>query len=298
MITSPLADKPLLGIRVVCHAVYVPAPVAASRLQALGARITRVEPPAGDPLAQWSPDWYAALRAGQRLLRLDIKATRQRATFDHLLARADLLLTALRPAALERLGLTWEELHRRFPSLSHVAITGYAAPDGDEPGHDLTYQARAGLATPPHLPRTLFADLAGAERAVSAALALLLARARGGGTGHATVSLAESVDAFAAPLRHGLTGPGAVLGGAHPGYDFYRASDGWLAVAALEPHFWAALLHGLALHEKSGRADVARALATESAAHWVAWARQRGIPVVIASAGEPSIPAEHRLPAL
>lgn len=114
-----------------------------------------------------------------------------------------------------------------------------------------------------------------------------------GGTGHATVSLAESVDAFAAPLRHGLTGLNSVLGGAHPGYDFYRASDGWLGVAALEPHFWAALLHGLALHEGSGGADVATKLATESAAHWAAWARERGLPIVIASADERSIPADH-----
>src|SRR5215212_9507314 len=107
-VTPPL---PLSGSRIVCVAVYVPAPAAARRLASLGADVTRVEPPQGDPLATWSAAWYDALRAGQRLVRLDLKQSAGRMALGELLAGADLLLTALRPEALERLGLEWPRLH-------------------------------------------------------------------------------------------------------------------------------------------------------------------------------------------
>src|SRR3954468_3289168 len=96
---------PLHGIRVLTLAVNVPGPVAAARLAALGADVTKVEPPSGDPLARGCPDWYAELTPGQRIVRLDLKEARERAMLDDLLAEADLLLTATRRAALDRLNL-------------------------------------------------------------------------------------------------------------------------------------------------------------------------------------------------
>ena len=181
--------EPLDNIRVLTLAVNLPGPLAVSRLRQLGAAVVKVEPPEGDALAQACPDWYRELHEGLQVTRLNLKDAEDRARLDAWLGRADLLLTASRPAALRRLGLSWEELHSRYPRLCQVALVGYPAPLEDVPGHDLTYQARAGLLTPPHLPRACVADLAGAQEAVSAALALLLARERGQGGGHATVSL-------------------------------------------------------------------------------------------------------------
>lgn len=214
---------PLWGVRVVTPAVNVPGPVAAARLCELGASVTKVEPPGGDPLEAVSPAWYHELSAGQEVVRLDLKQTEDRAALDDLLGRADVLLTASRPAALNRLGLAWPGLHERFPRLAWVAIVGHAAPHADASGHDLTYVASVGLLDPPRLPRTLLADLAGAERAVSAALALLYARERGQDAGYAEVSLAEAARSFAEPLRHGLTRPGGLLNGGLPAYNVYRA---------------------------------------------------------------------------
>lgn len=268
---------PLIGLRVACLAVYVPAPAAARRLAALGAEVTRVEPLAGDPLAQWSPGWYDELRAGQRVLRLDVRSPRGRQVFDRILERADLLLTALRPSSLKRLGLSWTSLQAQFPRLSQVAIVGHASPDSDAPGHDLTYQAETGLITPPAMPVTLLADLAGAERAVSEALALLLARERGFGAGYAEVSLAETAREFAEPRRHGITAPDGVLGGAHAGYRLYQTSDGWVAVGALEPHFLEKLVQKLGL---SPTADLGPAFLAQSTEHWQRWAKERGLPLV------------------
>ena len=164
---APGDVRPLGGIQAVSLALNVPGPAAAARLRRLGAAVAKVEPPGGDPLASGCPAWYEELCAGQEVVRLDLKDAAGRAALDGLLEEADVLLTSNRPAALNRLGLSWPDLHVRFPRLVQVAIVGHAAPHQDVPGHDLTYLASVGLLTPPQMPRTLLADLAGAERAVS-----------------------------------------------------------------------------------------------------------------------------------
>jgi len=269
---------PLRGVRVVTLAVNVPGPVAAARLHALGASVTKVEPPGGDPLEAVSLAWYHELRAGQEVVRLDLKQPEDRAALDDLLGRADLLLTASRPAALDRLGLAWPGLHARFPRLAWVAIVGHAAPHADASGHDLTYAASVGLLDPPRLPRTLLADLAGAEQAVSAALALLYARERGQDADYAEAPLAEAARSFAPPLRHGLTQPGGPLNGGLPAYNVYRASEGWIAVAALEPHFRERLQRELELERLDAEA-LRHAFRRHSAAYWEAWGLERDLPV-------------------
>jgi alpha-methylacyl-CoA racemase len=264
----------LAGFHVLNLGINVPGAAAGARLRELGARVTKLEPPGGDPLAAAAPAWYAALTAGQEVAEVDLRAARP----DELLERTDLLLTSMRPAALERLRLGWDVLHARFPRLVHVAIVGHPPPDEGRPGHDLTYAAVHGLLSPPALPRTLVADLGGAERAVSAALALLLARERTGEGERADVALAEAAEAFARPLRHGLTDEDGILGGGYPLYGLYRARDGWIALAALEPRFARRLLEELELDEPDARA-LARAFAARTAAAWEAWAAERDLPL-------------------
>lgn len=271
--------RPLEGVRMVSLAVNIPGPVAAARLRALGASVAKVEPPGGDPLRLAVPEWYAELAEGQEVLALDLKEADGRATLERLLTDADLLLTSSRPAALARLGLGSAALHARHPGLSQVAITGYPPPEADQPGHDLTYQAGLGLVEPPALPRALLADLAAAERAVSAALALLLARRREPAGRIAYVAISAAAEAFAEPLRRGLTVPGGILGGGDPGYGLYRAREGWIAVAALEPHFRVRLADALGV-DAADRAALERAFASRSADEWERWAAERDLPVV------------------
>lgn len=263
-------------MRVVTLAVNVPGPAAAARLREFGAAVTKIEPSGGDPLARFSPAWYDSLASGQEVRSLDLKYPEGREELDASLAEADLLLTSSRPRSLGRLGLSWDWLHAAYPQLSQVAIVGHPAPRQDEPGHDLTYLAGWGLLSPPDLPRTLLADLAGAERAASAALGLLLGRERGLGGGYAEVALSEVAASFAGPLVHGLTSPGGVLGGGLPGYGLYRASDGWIAVAALEEHFLQKLLSELGLEEAEA---LEAAFGERSAAWWERWAAERGLPI-------------------
>jgi alpha-methylacyl-CoA racemase len=270
--------QPLDGLNVVSLAVNVPGPTTAARLVALGAAVTKVEPPRGDPLATQHPAWYDELRAGQEVLALDLKQPADRARLDELLEVADLLLTSSRPAALGRLGVAWPELHARFPRLCQVAIVGYPAPDQGLPGHDLTYAAAQGLVVPPELPRTLVADLGGAELATTAAVGLLLARERSGEAGYAEIALSDAASAFVAPLRHGATTPGGSLGGGSPSYALYPAAEGWLAVAALEPHFQQRLAEQLGLDELT-RDGLMTAFRARSAEAWETWGLERDLPL-------------------
>jgi alpha-methylacyl-CoA racemase len=274
----PANALPLTGICVLTLATNVPGPLAASRLLGLGASVTKIEPPTGDMLAEAVPSWYAALHTGVDVQRLDLKTAGGQTALAARLPDADLLITAQRPAALARLGLAWETLHNHYPNLCQVAIVGYPAPETERAGHDLTYQAAFGLLHPPDLPRALLADFAGAERTVAAALTLLLARLRGQGSGYAQVALSEAAAAFAAPLQYGVTAPGGWLGGGHPGYGLYRAQDGWIAVAALEPHFAQRLAAALDLPALSRPALEAR-FPTQTVAAWLAWAAERDLPL-------------------
>jgi len=269
----------LAGLHVVSMALNLPGPVACARLRDMGARVTKVEPVAGDPFEAWCAPWYTRLHREMDVRRIDLKSAPGAAEIDALLAHADLFVAAQRPAALARLGLDAETLAKRHPRLCVLSITGHPPPEDGIAGHDLTYLAAQGLVTPPALPATLFADMAGAERVVSTALALVHARDRDGAGSAATVPLAEAASFLAQPLAEGLTRPGGVLGGGLPAYHLYEARDGWIAVAALEPHFAKRLAEALAIDPLTRPALAAR-FAADTAAHWESWARNLDLPLV------------------
>lgn len=226
--------QPLNGVRVVSLAINLPGPLAAARLAELGAAVTKVEPPSGDPLAAAAPDWYAQLVQGQSVVSLDVKTDRTK--LDELLTDADLLITSMRPSALERLGLTTPQ--ETFPQLSLIEIVGHDGALAETPGHDLNYQAVHGTLSPPLMPKVPIADMLGAERAVSTALAALVARGTSGTGRPYRVVLEEAAARAGDAVRFGLMGDDAVLGGAFPGYGIYGSADGFVALGAIEPHFF------------------------------------------------------------
>ena len=275
---DPRALAPLSGLQIVSLAVNLPGPVTAARLRDLGAVVVKIEPPDGDPLARGCAAWYQSLHENVSTIQLDLKEAADRARLDEFLGQSDLLLTSSRPAALDRLGLSWEPLHAQFPRLCHVAIVGHGHPDENKPGHDLTYQASLGLVDPPNLPRALLADLGGAEEAVTSAISLLLARERGYGAQTAQVSLAEAAARHALPLQYGLTSNAGLLGGGWPGYNLYQAAQGWVAVAALEPHFAERLIRELGIASLSSE-QLSLAFRKAPADEWETWAKTRDLPV-------------------
>jgi len=118
----------LAGIRVVTTALNLPGPAACARLRDLGAVVTKIEPPSGDPMEAFNSSWYRRLHGGIEVRRLDLKQDAGREALAALLEATDILVTAQRASALARLGLDAPSLAQRFPRLCHVAITGHAPP--------------------------------------------------------------------------------------------------------------------------------------------------------------------------
>jgi len=259
------------GIRAVTTAQNVPGPLAAARLRQAGAAVTKIEPPSGDPFVRLSPAWHAEMHVGIPIANLDLKTAEGQARLAVLLGAADLLLTSQRPSALARVSLDPDTLRARFPRLRVLRIVGTVR-DPEQPGHDLTYQAQAGLLGD-GMPRTLAADVMTSERAFAGMLALL--RLPGGSV--MDVGLVESLDPLMAPLRHGLTAPGGTLGGGAPRYGVYGTKLGRIAVAALEPHFERELYRHLELPLDS---DPSSCFLERTAAEWEQWAREWGLPIV------------------
>lgn len=280
MTTPP--HLPLDDVTIVSLAVNLPGPIAAARLSAAGARVTTVLPPSGDPLQAVAPEWFEDLHAGQQVVTADLKSAEGQARVRELLADADVLLTASRASALQRLGLDLPALAADYPRLSHVAIVGHPADEADAPGHDLTYQAQAGTVRPPQLPPTLMADLGGAERAVAEALIAVHHRDRTGAGVHREVALSQVAVDFAEPARRGLTAPGGVLGGGFAGYNVFASADGHVAVAALEPHFMTKLAQVLGVELENRK--VAAVFATEPGSHWARLADEHDLPLVVVAA--------------
>jgi alpha-methylacyl-CoA racemase len=262
--------RPLAGIRIVSIALNLPGPLTLARLTAEGATGIKVEPPDGDPMAGFSPAWYDALHQGVQVRRLDLKSPRGQAALHRLLGKADLLVASQRPAALARLGLDRAAMARAHPSMRWLNIVGELG-DPERPGHDLTYQAGVGLVGR-DMPRTLLADLFGAERAVIAALLLL----RQPAPAYAQVGLKDALDTAAMPARVGLTLPFGLLGGALPTYNVYETRRGRVAVAALEPHFRERLYAALGLPDGQALDGV---MLTKTAAQWQRWAERLDLPL-------------------
>ncbi|MGE9808407.1 CoA transferase [Janibacter sp. G1551] len=268
---------PLEGLTAVSIAINLPGPAAMARLVGWGARGITVLPPTGDPMQHFSPDYFDELHVGQELVTADLKTPEGQARLHELLDEADLLVTSSRPSALARLGLDEESLATRHPRLSRVAIIGHAGDEADVPGHDLTYQASAGLLPDAGLPRTLVADLAGAERAAAAGLAAVIGAARDGRGHYVEVALADAAYSVARPLHHGLTAPGSLLGGGLPGYGVYATADGRIALGALEPHLLAATTSALGV--EASEAAFEATFASQPTSHWLELGAQHGLPI-------------------
>ena len=243
------APTVLKGVRVLSLALNLPGPAALMRCRQMGATCVKLEPPSGDPMGHYNKAAYAQLHAGVKVLTADLKTTAGQEILQRELSRTDVLLTSFRPSAMEKLGLGWATLHAAYPSLCQVAIVGAPGARAQEPGHDLTYLAANGLVPGMELPATLYADMSGSLMASEAVLkAALLQGERYAGSGQThprgvlfEVALSDAAASLALPRLWGLTQPAGSVGGAHAGYRVYPCKNGRVAVAALEPHFAAAL---------------------------------------------------------
>jgi itaconate CoA-transferase len=249
-------QAPLDGLLVVTLEQAVAAPFATRQLADLGARVIKIERPgrgdfardydsaAGDGMSSW----FIWLNRGKQSVVLDLKSDGGRRALDALIARADVFVCNLAPAAIGRLGLAAERLAARHPTLIACQLSGYGenGPYAGRKAYDLLVQAEAGVlavtgtADEPAKAGISVADIAGGMYAYSGILAALLQRGRTGRGGTVTVSLfAALAEWMSHPLQLArLTGePPARTGSRHATivpYGGYQTSDGREVLIAVQ----------------------------------------------------------------
>jgi alpha-methylacyl-CoA racemase len=256
---------PLHGFRIVEMGGIGPAPFAGALLGDLGAdvlRIDRVPRPGVEPDLPARFDFY---NRNKRSVALDLKQPQAVATVLQLVARADALIEGFRPSVMERLGLGPDACHAANPRLIYARMTGWGqqGPMSQEAGHDINYLALTGALhclgqadRPPPPPLNLVADLGGGALYLVVGLLAATMEARQSGKGQTIdVAMIDGVthlmSAFQALRQQGSwterRADNIVDGGA-PFYGSYATRDGkFIAVGAIEPHFYANLLDVMGL---------------------------------------------------
>lgn len=270
------ADGPLAGLRFVEMAGLGPAPFASMVLADLGAEGIRVESPRpglllGDPLRD-------VTRRGRASVVVDVRREEGRELVLDLVGRADLLIEGFRPGVMERLGLAPDACWERQPALVYGRMTGWGqdGPWARSAGHDLDYIALAGVlahiarrGAAPTPPINLVGDYGGGAMLLLVGMLAALWESQRSGRGQVVDAAMVDGAALLMSIIHGMAAQGMwtdeaganLLDSGAPFYDVYRTSDDrWLAVACLEPAFYAEWLRLAGLDEAMlpSQFDVAR----------------------------------------
>ena len=253
---------PLAGIRVVELAGLGPAPHAAMVLADLGADVVCVERATGSAAFAVESD---LLQRGRRIVRLDLKSQAGRDEVLRLVEESDVLIEGMRPGVTERLGLGPDDCLARNPRLVYARMTGWGqtGPRAGEVGHDINYLSLTGALhaigptdREPPVPLNLIADMGGGSMLVLVGILSALVERNSSGLGQVVDAAMVDGVALLSQLVLGLRSLGLwtdarhdnLLDGGAPFYSTYTCADGeYVAVGAIEPRFYEALLSGLEL---------------------------------------------------
>ncbi len=290
---------PLSGIRVIEVGVMLAGPYATMLLADLGAEVIKVEPPGGEISRQVSDSYFASLNRNKRSVCLDLGTDAGRAELGALVADSHALLVNMKPSAIKKLGLTYDNLRRYNEKIVCVALTGYGLHGGDDPAFDYVIQAATGVAAmtgdpdaPPTLPGYSAADN---STGLTAALGLLAKIVSGQG-GQVDVCLRDvmlsQLNYRAAAYLNDGAEPRRYPYGAHSYYvpaQLFPTAEGHLALFITHDGFWRSFageagIPGFAtMAERAARREellalVFTALATDTAVNWEARLKPLGIP--------------------
>ncbi len=149
-------QAPLAGLRVIEFSLLGPGAVGL-HLADLGADVIKVEPPQGDyirqmtwPIIEGSSLLHWHIHRGKRSVTLDLRTDEGKEVFRDLVRDADAVIEAMRPGALAKRGLGFEDLKQINPKIVFCTISGYGmtGPYADLPSHGIAYDTWAGLVNP------------------------------------------------------------------------------------------------------------------------------------------------------
>jgi len=263
---------PLDGITVVDLTRVLAGPYCTMVLADLGARVIKVEEPGkGDdarhigPFIKGKSAYFMSLNRDKESIALDLKNTDDKAVFEKLLGRADVLVENFRPGTMEKLGYGWERLHADYPRLIFASASGFGqtGPYKDRAAYDMVVQAMGGIMSltghPGNAPTRVGTSVGDITAGLFTTIAINAALFQRHSTGIGAKIDVAMLDCQIAILenaiaRHVATGETPQpLGARHPSitpFDAFHAADGYLVIAAGNDRLFEAL--GLAL----GRADL------------------------------------------
>lgn len=247
--------KPLLHFKVLDLSRILAGPFATQLLADLGAEVTKIEPPSGDPTRGWGPPfeygdegesaYFRCANRGKRSLVMDLTDPDHLERLRDLIKQADVLVENFLPDSAERLGLTWERLHAKHPKLILASVRGFASdvPASHRAGYDFIVQAESGWMSvtgePDGRPMKVgmaLADVLAALYAANGIQAALLHRERTGEAIHVEVPLMEAALSGLVNVGSGTLMSGQTperFGNGHPNivpYQSFACADGEVAV--------------------------------------------------------------------
>lgn len=247
----------LKGITVIEMAGLAPGPLCGMILADFGANVIRVDKPTGAFVLD-------TLARGKRSVSVNLKRPEGTNVVRRLCKNADVLLEPFRPGVMEKLNLGPQILTKDNPKLIYARLTGYGqtGPMAHKAGHDINYIATSGLLSKlgragekPYPPINLLADFAGGGLPCALGIVIALFERNRSGLGQVIdCSMVEGsayvgsfLDITKGMLFRGKKGENMLDGGA-AFYETYETKDGlYMAVGAIEPQFYQALLQGLEL---------------------------------------------------
>ena len=261
--------QPLKGITVLDLTHVLAGPFASMTMADLGAHVIKVERPGtGDDTRSFPPfkdgesAYFAAINHGKQSIALDLKADEDRAIFEKLLGRADVVLENYRPGTMEKLGYGWDALHEQHPHLIYGAVSGFGhtGPEALKPAYDMVVQARGGVMSitgeagrDPVRVGASIGDIVAGMYLVQGVMAALMVRDQTGKGQKVDIAMLDSQLAI---LEHAVaitttTGtPPQPTGARHPSitpFETFHAADGLFVIAAGNDALFAKLCEVLGL---------------------------------------------------
>lgn len=252
--------KPMEGLKVIELSTMLAGPMTARILAEWGADVIKVESVNGDawrkqagttlsPCTENANPNFDMQNLNKRFVSLNLRTKAGQAVLMKLLETADIFVTNYRVQALEPMGLTYEQLKKKFPRLIHASVLGYGAegPEKDRPGYDYTaFFSRTGLMAdlapaggPPLVPVGGIGDHSVAV-ALSGGIAAALYKRTVTGTGDKVdVSLLQAgTFILCTGMLNGFNGrklPRDRYDCGHAGSNTYQGSDGeWFYLAIID----------------------------------------------------------------
>ena len=263
---------PLEGIRVVDLTRILAGPYCTMMLGDMGAEIIKIEnPDGGDDTRSWGPPflngvstYFISINRNKKSLTLNLKDERGKELLRDLIRKSDIMVENFRPGTLDKLGFSWEEIHRLNPAMIFASLSGFGqtGPRKSEPGFDVVIQGEGGLMSitgepdgPPNKVGASVADITAGMLAAQGILLSLYHREKTGVGQMVDVGMLDGQVALLTYHANGYFATGKIpprRGNKHPSitpYETYSCKDGYFNLGVGNDSLWRRFCDAMGLGE-------------------------------------------------